>query len=85
VRVHRPREHALELEALDLAVQLAGVALDLGNRARLALRLGELEQLKRADDAVADPVEAFGDAGKLRPLAAERLRPLGAVPDSGIL
>jgi hypothetical protein len=43
VRVHRARKHALELEALDLLLEFAGVALDLGDRAGLALGLGELE------------------------------------------
>jgi hypothetical protein len=85
VPVHRAREHALELEAADVLVELGRVALDRGDRAGLALGLGELEQLERAGDAVADAVETLGERGELRALAAERLRPVGAVPDLGVL
>jgi hypothetical protein len=85
VRVHRPREHPLELEALDLVVEPAGVALDVGDRVGIALGLGELEELEGARDAIADPVEALGDRGELRALAAERLRPVGVVPDLRVL
>jgi hypothetical protein len=81
VCVHRPGEHALELEALDLFLELAGVALDLGDRAGLGFGLGELEQLEGAQDAVPDAVEALGDRRELRTLAAERLRPVRVVPD----
>jgi hypothetical protein len=70
VRVHRAREHALELEALDLLLELAGVALDLGDRAGLALGLGELEQLEGAGDARPDAVEPLGDRAELGALAA---------------
>jgi hypothetical protein len=85
VRVHRAREHALELEALDLLVELAGVALDLGDRAGLALGLGELEELEGTGDAGPDAVEPFGDRGELGALAAERLRLVGVVPDLRVL
>jgi hypothetical protein len=84
VRVHGAGEHALELEALDLALELAGVALDLGDGAGVGLALGELEQLERAGDAAPDPIEALGDRGELRALAAEGLGAVGAVPDLGI-
>jgi hypothetical protein len=81
VRVHGPREHALELEALDLALELGRVALDLADRAALAFRLGEVEELERTEDAVADAIEALGDRRELGALAAERLRLLRRVPD----
>jgi hypothetical protein len=81
VRVHGAGEHALELEALDLALELAGVALDLGDRAGVALVLGKLEQLERAGDAAPDAVEALGDGGELGALAAEGLGAVRVVPD----
>jgi hypothetical protein len=81
VRVHRARKHALELEALDVLLELLRVALDLGDRAGLALGLGELEELERAGDAGPDAVEPLGDRGELRALAAEGLGLVGVVPD----
>jgi hypothetical protein len=85
VRVHRAREHALELERLDLCLERGRIALDLGDRAGLGLGLGELEELERAGDAGPDAVEPLDDRGELRALAAERLRPVGVVPDPGVL
>jgi hypothetical protein len=85
VRVHLAGEHALELEFLHVALEPRGVGLDVVDRGCLGLRFGEFEQLERAGDAVADPVEARRQRLELRALLAERLRALGRLPDLGVL
>jgi hypothetical protein len=67
--VHLAREHALELERLDVLLEGRRVTLDVGDEAALALGLREVQQLERAGDAVPDPVELAGDGGELGALA----------------
>jgi hypothetical protein len=85
VRVHLAREHALELEFLDVALEARGVRGDVADRRGFGLGLGELEQLERAVDPVANAVEAAGQRLELGAFAAERLGALGCVPDPGVL
>jgi hypothetical protein len=88
VRVHLAREHALELEVLDLAFELrrvAGDRVDDLREPRLALELGELQEFERAGDAVAGAVEPADQRVELGALLAERLRLLGLLPDLRIL
>src|SRR5262249_15295050 len=57
VRIHLAPEHALELEVAHPGLETPGVALDVLRRARIALGLGELEQLGRLADAAAGAVD----------------------------
>jgi hypothetical protein len=84
VRVHLAREHALELEVLDLALELqrvGGDRVDDLGEARFALELGEVQEFERAGDAVAGAVEPADQRVELGALLAERLRLLGLLPD----
>jgi hypothetical protein len=47
----------------------------------VVLHLGELEQLKRAGEALVERLQAVDDLLERRALAAEALRFLGIVPD----
>jgi hypothetical protein len=85
VRVHLAREHALELELLDLAVDALEVGLDGPGRAFVGFGLGEVEQLARLGQVRGEPVERGDDAVEPGALAAEFLGPLRVLPDGGVL
>ncbi len=85
VRVHLAREHAPELELVDLLAHAFDVGLD-GARRRLVLfALGQLEQLAGLAEARAQLVEHVDDALELGAFAAEFLGALGLGPDGGVL
>jgi hypothetical protein len=73
VRVHLAREHALELELLDLAVDALEVGLDGPGRAFVGFGLGEVEQLARLGQVRGEPVERADDALEPGALPAEIL------------
>jgi hypothetical protein len=85
VRVHLAREHALELELLDLGREflrvgdhrLGGRFVGFGDR--------ELEQLARLGDTAREPAEPFDDALEPRAFAPELLRTRRVVPDVRVL
>jgi hypothetical protein len=85
VRVHLAREHARELELLDLAFELRGIGLHVRDRALVVLELGEFKEFDGAGDAVPDAVEALGEPRERRAFLAEGLRLVRVVPDLGVL
>jgi uncharacterized protein YjiS (DUF1127 family) len=85
VRVHLAREHALELELGDRALETTNVALDGLRGVLVLLRLREIEQLARVRETFAELVERADDRFELRALASELLRALGVVPDRRVL
>jgi hypothetical protein len=85
VRVHLAAEHALELEAADLALEALGILLDVAGGGLVALALGELEQLRRVVDARRGAIDVRDLGGEARALLAELLRPVRLRPDGGVL
>jgi hypothetical protein len=83
--IHLSREHALEFEALDVLVQAVRIRLDLPDGAEVALARGELQQLAGIGDGARQPIEAADDVFQFGALPAKFLRPLGLVPDAGLL
>jgi hypothetical protein len=81
VRVHLAREHALELELLDVPGQRVDVARDGGRSALVAFGLGQFEQFAGTGEVVAERTDAVDDAVERRALLAELLRALRVVPD----
>jgi hypothetical protein len=84
VRVHFAREHALELELGDLAIDSAEVGLDGLRGARVGFGLREFEQFARFRQAGAKLVECADDAFQLGAFASEFLGPFRLLPDGGI-
>jgi hypothetical protein len=84
-RIHFAREHALELEGLDVLLQPLAVAVDLDEGRLVVFGLGQVEELERSGEAVPDTVEATDDRFELGALTAERLGTLRLVPDRGLL
>jgi hypothetical protein len=84
-RIHRPGEHALELQL----VHVAREALDVfDHRLRgffVVLGLGQLEQLAGAAQALGQAADAVDGLVEQRALAAQRLGALGIVPDVRVL
>jgi hypothetical protein len=85
VRVHLPREHALELERLDLRLQLVDVGDDRIGGALVVLGGRELEQIARFGERRFERRDGADDLVELGALAPELLRVLRLVPDRGIL
>jgi hypothetical protein len=85
VRVHLAREHALEFELGDVALEARGVELDGPDRALVGLRLGEIEQLDGLVQAATQPVERADDSLELGALAAQFLCALRVLPDRRVL
>jgi hypothetical protein len=85
VRVHLAREHALELELADRAIEIAEVGLDRPRRARVALGLREVEQFAGLDETAAQPVERSDHGFEPGALAAKLLRALRVLPDGRVL
>jgi hypothetical protein len=85
VRVHLAGEHALELQRLDLVRQLVDVGLDRADGALVVLGRRQFEQLARFRQRAVDPAEFGDNAVQVRALAPKLLRPLGIVPDPGVL
>jgi hypothetical protein len=85
VRVHLAREHALELELRDLALEARDVLLDGADRALVGLRLGEFEQLAGLAQPAAQAIERTDDRLELGAFAAEFLGTLRVLPDRRVL
>jgi len=85
VRVHLAREHALELELGDRALEPLDVALHGQRRGFILFRLCELQKLACVLEALAQLVERADDSFEFRALAPELLRALGVAPDRGVL
>jgi hypothetical protein len=85
VRVHLAREHALELELRDLALEARDVLLDGADRAIVGLRLGELEQLAGLAQPAAQAIERADDRLELGAFATEFLGALRVLPDRRVL
>jgi hypothetical protein len=85
VRVHLAREHALELETRDVALESVDVLLDGSDRSFVALGFRELEQLERLVQARLQAIEGADDRFELVALPSELLRALRVGPDRRIL
>jgi hypothetical protein len=85
VRVHLAREHAAELEAADRALVALDLLGDRVDRGRVTLLHRHPEQVAGVGDALGELIDGADDALELRPLAAQRLRPLGLAPDLRVL
>ena len=76
----------LKLEPAHLALERAGIALDVARGGLIVLALGQLEQLARIVDGLGDAIELLDlCAVKARALAPELLRALGLDHSVGIL
>jgi len=85
VRVHRAGKHALELDPGDIALEAGRIATEFRERRVVRLGLGELEQLERAGESAADPVEPAEYRLELGALAPERFGARGLFPDLRVL
>jgi hypothetical protein len=85
VRVHRAGKHAFELEPADVALEAGRIATEFRERRLVIFRLGELEQLERAGESAADPVEPAQYRLEFGPLAAQRFGARGLFPDLRVL
>jgi hypothetical protein len=85
IGVHFAGKHAPEFEYLDTGLECFQVSFDFGHRGSVVLIDGENQKLVRVPQAAPDVVEPGDDLLQLRPLLAQRLRPLGIVPDVGLL
>jgi hypothetical protein len=85
VRVHLAREHALELEVLDGALDRGRVSLQFRETGRVILDLDEIEQLVHVLQAAGDAVQAADGGVEPGALAAEILCAFRSVPDLRIL
>jgi hypothetical protein len=81
IRVHFAGEHAPEFETLDSRLESLQVPLDFGRRGRVVFVDRERQEFIGIPQAVGYLVQPDNDLLQLRPLPAERLRPLGLVPD----
>jgi hypothetical protein len=84
VRIHLAREHALELELLDVLLDGGEVALHIAHGRFVVLLDREVQQLAGIAEAVADCVQRGDDGIELGALAPQLLRPVGRVPDPRI-
>jgi hypothetical protein len=85
VRVHFAAEHALELEAADLALEPLGIPADVLGGGLIALPLGELQELRRIGNTLGRAID-FGDVGaEAGALLPELLRALRLRPDGRLL
>jgi hypothetical protein len=85
VAVHLAREHALELEALDLRGEPIDIARHRREAGLVAHFCGELGELVRVAQALRRAIDGADGLLEARTLAAELLRALGLVPDGGVL
>jgi hypothetical protein len=85
VRVHLAAEHALQLQAADVALEPLGIPPDILRGPLIALPLGELQELRRIGDALGGAID-FGDVSReARTLLSELLRALRLRPDGRVL
>jgi hypothetical protein len=70
VRVHLPREHAAELEYLELLRQVRDLAHDIAERAGVFFLARELVQLASLVERLLDAVQSSDDGFELGALAA---------------
>jgi hypothetical protein len=85
VRVHLAREHALELELRDLALETRDVLLDGADHALVGVGLGEFEQFAGLAQPGAETVERTDDRLEPGALAPEFLGTLRVLPDRRVL
>jgi hypothetical protein len=83
-RIHLAREHALELELLDLRGKILDVGRDRRDRALVVLADGEIEQIAGLAERIGQRADAADDAIEVRALLAEILRTLRIVPDARV-
>jgi hypothetical protein len=77
------REHAPELEVLDLPLQSVHVAAQGFEGRSVVLHLDQFEQIARVGEPAVEVLDCIHDQFEGCPLAAELLRPLGFVPNAG--
>jgi hypothetical protein len=77
VRVHLAREHAAELEHLELFRQVLDLADDVAERAGVFFLARELVQLAGLVERLLDSAQRRNDGLELGTLSAERLRTIG--------
>ena len=85
MRVHLAREHAAELEQLELLRDVLDLADEIAERALVLFLACEVVQLAGLVERLLDAVQRRDDAFELCALAAEALRALRVRPDGGIL
>ena len=85
VRVHLAREHAAELEHLELFRQVLDLTDDIVERARVFFLARELVELAGLVERLLDAVQRPDDGFELGALSAQALRALGIRPDDGVL
>jgi hypothetical protein len=78
-------EHALQLEAPDLGLQLLRVLVDVLGGGLVALALGKLQQLAGIRDALGRAVDLAGIGGQPGTLAPQLLRFLRLGPNGRVL
>jgi hypothetical protein len=85
VRVHLAAEHALELQAADLALEPLRVRADVPGGGLVPLALRQIQQLRGIGDALGGALD-LGDVGtEAGALLPELLRPLRLRPDRRVL
>jgi hypothetical protein len=85
VRVHLAAEHALELEPAHLALEPLGIAADVARGALIALRLGQLQQLRRIGNALGGGIDLPDVGVQAGALLPQLLRPLRLRPYRRVL
>jgi hypothetical protein len=81
VRIHAPREHALELELLDAVGMAFDVSGDCLRRVLVVLEFDQVQQLVRRGQPLAQAADAGDGLVEQRAFAAEGLCALRIVPD----
>ena len=81
--IHLAGKHAVELQFLQLPFQLVQVAVHRGQRVRVLLFPGHIEQALGVLDAGAQAPHGLHHLLQRGPLTAQRLRPFGIFPDVG--
>jgi uncharacterized protein (DUF4213/DUF364 family) len=84
VRIHLAREHALELEACNLALDPVHVLLNRAHHRLVRVGLGEFEQLAGLVQADAESIQRADDRLELGTFTAQFLRTLGLAPYRGV-
>jgi hypothetical protein len=85
VRVHLAGKHALELDSFDVALEAGRIATEFRERRLVSLGLGQLEELERAGESAADPVEPAQYRLEFGPLAPQGFGARGLLPDLRVL
>ena len=85
VGVHFTGEHAAEFELFELFIKALKIGLDLGNGAFVLFFCGNIQQAFGVFQAGGEVIDGLDYQLKIRALFAQRLRPLGVVPDAWLL